>query len=125
MPNRASTEAHCVFYQRFTRMWLHFFICLLHLIMNIKIQQFCVVEEILRIEVTSMTYKTIVIDYAPKAKEMAAAIERTANERAQEGWELMTFSVTNSAKAILVFRLPNAAQQQGKPIPEEIDNETR
>ena len=72
-----------------------------------------------------MTYKTIVIDYAPKAKEMAAAIERAANERAQEGWELMMFSVTNSAKAILVFRLPNAAQHQGKPIPEEIDNETR
>lgn len=72
-----------------------------------------------------MTYKTIVIDYAPKAKEMAAAIEITANERAQEGWELMTFSVTNSAKAILVFRLPNAAQQQRKSIPEEIDNETR
>lgn len=74
---------------------------------------------------TSMTYKTIVIDYAPKAKEMAAAIERAANERAQEGWELMTFSVTNSAKAIMVFRLPNAAQQQRKSIPEEIDNETR
>ena len=72
-----------------------------------------------------MTYKTIVIDYAPKAKEMAAAIERAANERAQERWKLMTFSVTNSAKAILVFRLPNAAQQQRKSIPEEIDNETR
>ena len=72
-----------------------------------------------------MTYKTIVIDYAPKAKKMAAAIERTANERAQEGWELMTFSVTNSAKAIMVFRLPNAAQQQRKSIPEEINNETR
>ena len=82
-------------------------------------------EEILRTEVTSMTYKTIVIDYAPKAKEMAAAIERAANERAQEGWELMTFSVTNSAKAIMVFRLPDAAQQQRKSIPEEIDNETR
>ena len=72
-----------------------------------------------------MTYKTFMIDYALKAKEMAAAIERTVNERAQEGWELMTFSVTNSAKAILVFRLPNAAQQQRKSIPEEIDNETR
>lgn len=72
-----------------------------------------------------MTYKTFMIDYAPKANEMAAAIERTVNERAQEGWELMTFSVTNSAKAILVFRLPNAAQQQRKSIPEEIDNETR
>lgn len=72
-----------------------------------------------------MTYKTFMIDYAPKAKKMAAAIERTVNERAQEGWELMTFSVTNSAKAILVFRLPNAVQQQRKSIPEEIDNETR
>ena len=54
-----------------------------------------------------MTYRTIVIDYAPKAKEMASAIERTANERAQNGWELVTFSVTNSAKAILVFRVPD------------------
>ena len=35
-----------------------------------------------------MMYKTIVIDYAPKAKKMAAAIEQTANEKAQAGWEL-------------------------------------
>lgn len=55
-----------------------------------------------------MTYQTIVIDYAPKAKKMAAAIEEAANERAQDGWELVTFSVTNSAKAILVFRAPEA-----------------
>ena len=55
-----------------------------------------------------MTYKTIVIDYAPKAKKMAAAIEKTANEKAQDGWELATFSVTNSAKAILVFRTPES-----------------
>lgn len=53
-----------------------------------------------------MTYRTIVIDYAPKAKKMAAAIEQTANEKAQDGWELVAFSVTNSAKAILVFRTP-------------------
>ena len=59
-----------------------------------------------------MTYKTIVIDYAPKAKKMAAAIENTANEKAQDGWELVTFSVTNSAKAILVFRTPDAAPQE-------------
>lgn len=62
-----------------------------------------------------MTYKTIVIDYAPKAKEMAAAVEKNANERAQDGWELVTFSVTNSAKAILVFRVPDDAN------PEETD----
>lgn len=59
-----------------------------------------------------MTYKTIVIDYAPKAKKMAAAIEKTANEKAQNGWELVTFSVTNSAKAILVFRVPESVSQE-------------
>lgn len=58
-----------------------------------------------------MTYKTIVIDYEPKAKKMAATIEKTANECAQTGWELVTFSVTNTAKAILVFRVPEEAPQ--------------
>lgn len=53
-----------------------------------------------------MMYRTIVVDYAPKAKKMAAAIEEAANEYAKKGWELVTFSVTNSAKAILVFRVP-------------------
>ena len=62
-----------------------------------------------------MMYKTIVIDYAPKAKKMAAAIEQTANEKAQAGWELVTFSVTNSAKAILVFRTPDAALPEQTP----------
>ena len=52
------------------------------------------------------------IDYAPKAKKMAAAIENTANEKAQDGWELVTFSVTNSAKAILVFREPDTVPQE-------------
>lgn len=59
-----------------------------------------------------MTYKTIVIDYAPKAKKLAAAVEQTANEKAQDGWELVSFSVTNSAKAILVFRVPETAPQE-------------
>lgn len=68
-----------------------------------------------------MTYKTIVIGYAPKAKERAAAIERTANERAQEGWELITFSVTNSDKVILLFHVPNVVQL-GAVIQEEIDD---
>ena len=60
-------------------------------------------------------------DYAPKAKERAAAIERTANERAQEGWELITFSVTNSDKSIVLFHVPNAVQL-GDVIQEEIDD---
>lgn len=50
-----------------------------------------------------MAYKTIVIGYAPKAKAMAAEIERITNEKAREDWELVTFSITNSAKAVLVF----------------------
>ena len=62
-----------------------------------------------------MTYKTIVIDYAPKARKMAAAIEQTANEKAEAGWELVTFSVTNSAKAILVFRAPEDAPEAPAP----------
>ena len=42
-----------------------------------------------------MTYKMIVTGYAPEAKKMAA-----------EGWGVVMFSVTNSCKAILVFRVP-------------------
>ena len=50
-----------------------------------------------------MVCKTMV-PYQPRAAKMAAAIEEKANEMAREGWELVTFSVTLSAKAILVFR---------------------
>ena len=59
-----------------------------------------------------MTYKTIVIDYAPKAKKMAAAMEERINEMSQEGWELVTLTTTPSAKAILVFRAPNAPREE-------------
>ena len=65
-----------------------------------------------------MIYKTIVIDYASKAKKMAEAIEKNANEMVQAGWELVTFSVTPSAKAILLFRIPEDAPrdaQEGAP----------
>ena len=51
-----------------------------------------------------MLYKTMVLPYQPKAAKMAAAVEEKANEMAHEGWELATFSITLSAKAILVFR---------------------
>lgn len=58
-----------------------------------------------------MTYKTLVTNYAPKAKKMADEIEQVINEKAKDGWELMTFSVTNSCKAILVFRVPENAEK--------------
>ena len=51
-----------------------------------------------------MTYKTVVIDYMPRADAMSDKIEETANDMARQGWELAAFSVTNSAKAILVSR---------------------
>lgn len=49
-------------------------------------------------------YKTIVIEYSPKADVMAQKIEETANEMLEKGYELITMSVTNFAKAILVFK---------------------
>lgn len=51
-----------------------------------------------------MIYKTVVVDYAPKTKKMAALIEEKANEMLKNGYELVTFSITNFAKAILVFK---------------------
>lgn len=50
-----------------------------------------------------MQYKTVVIQDAPKARAMAAAVEKKSNEMAGLGWTLVTMSITNSAKAILVF----------------------
>ncbi len=51
-----------------------------------------------------MKYQTVVIEYSPKADTMAERIEEKANEMAEQGFELVTMSVTGSAKAILVFR---------------------
>ena len=49
-------------------------------------------------------YKTIVIDYEPIAKDMADTIEEVCNKQLKEKWELVTFSITSSDKAILVFK---------------------
>ena len=49
-------------------------------------------------------YKTVVVKYSPKAKEMAARIEDTANKMEQEGFELVSCSIMPSSKGILVFK---------------------
>lgn len=49
-------------------------------------------------------YKTVVIEYSSKADNMAPKIEEKANELLQEGYELVTMSITGTAKAILVFK---------------------
>lgn len=54
-----------------------------------------------------MIYKTIVTDCMPKAKKMAAEIENKINETARFGWEPITFSITDSCKAIILFRVPD------------------
>ena len=48
-------------------------------------------------------YKTVVVDYAPKTDDMAAKVEAKANEMEQQGYQLVTFSITNTAKGILIF----------------------
>ena len=52
-------------------------------------------------------YKTMVVKYSPKAKEMATRIEEAANKMEQEGFELVSCSIMPSSKGILVFRKPD------------------
>ena len=41
-------------------------------------------------------YKTVVVKYCAKAKEMAEQVENVSNRMAQEGYELVTFSIMPS-----------------------------
>ena len=43
-------------------------------------------------------YKTVIIKYSPKAKEMALKIEETANQMEHDGFELITCSIMPSEK---------------------------
>ncbi len=47
-------------------------------------------------------YKTFVIDYNSQTARMAEAVEEKANEIAGAGFEVLSFSVTNSGKAIIL-----------------------
>ena len=49
-------------------------------------------------------YKTVVVEYSPKADDMAKKVEEKANEMQKNGYELITMSITGTAKAILVFK---------------------
>lgn len=49
-------------------------------------------------------YKTVIIEYSPKTDTMAKKVEKKSNEMIENGYELVTMSTTNSAKAILVFK---------------------
>jgi hypothetical protein len=47
-------------------------------------------------------YKTFVIDYHPQAVKMAASLEEKANAIAEDGFRVLSFSITNSGKAIIL-----------------------
>lgn len=49
-------------------------------------------------------YKTEIIEYSPKADNMAKKIEEKSNEMLEKGYELVTMSITGTARAILVFK---------------------
>ena len=49
-------------------------------------------------------YKTVIIEYSPKEDDMAQKVEEKTNEMLEKGYELVTMSITGTAKAILVFK---------------------
>lgn len=49
-------------------------------------------------------YKTFVIDYHPKAEAMAQAIEEKVNTLEQDGYEVVSVTVTPSAKGIVLAK---------------------
>ena len=49
-------------------------------------------------------YKTIVIEYTPKAEKKKKKIEEKCNNMKKDNYNLVTMSITGSAKAILVFK---------------------
>ena len=49
-------------------------------------------------------YKTVVVEYSPKADDMAKKIEEKSNQMLQEGYELVTMAITGTAKASLVVK---------------------
>lgn len=72
-------------------------------------------------------YRTVVIQYTPKAKQMARRIEKAANRMEQEGFSLVSCAVTPSAKGILVFRrAPDAlAAKEEEAAGEGLDAEEK
>ena len=57
-------------------------------------------------------YKTVVIKYSPKVKDMAAKVEEAANKMEQEGARLVSCSILPSSKGILVFEKPDEAERE-------------
>lgn len=48
-------------------------------------------------------YKSIVLGYTPKAKDVGKAVEEEANKQEKEGLKLVSFAISPSAKPVLIF----------------------
>lgn len=48
-------------------------------------------------------YKSIVLGYTPKAKDVGKAVEEEANKQEKEGFKLVSFAISPSAKPVLIF----------------------
>ena len=57
-------------------------------------------------------YKTFVINYSPSTNKMATLIERSANEVAGKGFEVVSFSITNSGKAITLAKVVDDTKER-------------
>ena len=57
-------------------------------------------------------YKTFVVDYSPRAEKMALLIEKEANEVEKLGYEVISVSVTNSAKAVILARAATGRREE-------------
>ena len=56
-------------------------------------------------------YKTFVIDYNSQTARMAEAVEEKANEIAGAGFKVLSFSVTNSGKAIILAETSDTSSE--------------
>ena len=57
-------------------------------------------------------YKTFVIEYSPSTNKMATLIERSANEIAGKGFEVVSVSITNSGKAIILAKVADDTKER-------------
>ena len=60
-------------------------------------------------------YRAVVIKYAAKAKDMAAQVEKTANDMEREGFRLVSFAPMPSAKGVLVFHREGPEEEPSSP----------
>lgn len=64
-------------------------------------------------------YKTVVLGYLPKAKDVAESIQNEANKQEKDGFNLVTFSISPSCKPILVFYKKEKAVRTKKVVKQE------